>query len=640
MLNIYDLLLNDLDRSKVLNQNSQMPANLRQLTFQYEKTWFRTLKSQNLFDLVNILYRINLEDDDVQIVLKNIASRVNDAYTLSYCSPTQLKGFGLTTEQIKTLYSYFDDNEIMENVLSQEHTEFNNLRNMVQHLGQFKGFQLFQYPKFNKEEIIDSDTYRSLIIIGETGTGKTTFINYFINSYLDVQINDNFRYQLVQENQSLSQAFSRTSEVNIYYIKPYQGKLGLRIIDTPGFCDTKGVQQDQIIVKQIENCIKTQVESLSTICFLVKSSACRLTLSQNYVLSAILSIFAIDVIQNFVFVFTFYDGSGEPQALEALKFQGDQDNAASPVYDKINLINHPWYLQTNNSCLFEQSTNPFNQTYWEIASNCMNELYVTKILRNTQQSLNLTREVISKRNQIVIIVEQLRKVINMQLNEIANLKNNQKQIKQLDSELKATKNFKVKNIKHVTQKIDLKQGEYATNCLICNYTCHYPCRLPDDQKQKCSAMKDGKCTICYEKCSWKLHNNMQFRLEDKVVEVETELEDLKIKHQIVLQDKDSKKNLINSLEKNITNLQKQCMEKQVELKQQINQLNLISLQQPCFKYQEQYADLMIQQEEDNKQEGYVSRINALKEMKEHWKIIRENQTLTGSENANKKILQN
>lgn len=41
-------------------------------------------------------------------------------------------------------------------------------------------------------------------------------------------------------------------------------------------------------------------------------------------------------------------------------------------------------------------------------------------------------------------------------------------------------------------------------------------------------MKKGKCTKCKDKCNWKLHNNMQFRLEDKAIEVETEFKDRKI----------------------------------------------------------------------------------------------------------------
>mgnify|MGYP001810629756 CR=1 FL=1 len=62
--------------------------------------------------------------------------------------------------------------------------------------------------------------------------------------------------------------------------------------------------------------------------------------------------FGKDIIKNFVFIFTFSDGS-EPKAIEALTFPGGNGNNTSPVYDKIQFINKPWYLQINNACLYE-----------------------------------------------------------------------------------------------------------------------------------------------------------------------------------------------------------------------------------------------------------------------------------------------
>ena len=42
-----------------------------------------------------------------------------------------------------------------------------------------------------------------------------------------------------------------------YYIKPFKGKFGIRIIDTPGYLNTKGVEWDFEITRNIENCFKT-----------------------------------------------------------------------------------------------------------------------------------------------------------------------------------------------------------------------------------------------------------------------------------------------------------------------------------------------------------------------------------------------
>ncbi|KAM3147581.1 hypothetical protein pb186bvf_000388 [Paramecium bursaria] len=640
MQKLYDNLMQDVDKNKVTDKNARIPTNLRQLTFQYEKNWFKTPKYQKLFQLVSVLIKIGLEDDDVSLVYKNMELQgIEDLDSLSYQGLRQLKDLGLNNKQIHALQSLLDesDQDTVDSI--NQNYDLDNLKSQLKDLGVYKGFKLYQYPLFKIQDILDFDSYRSMIVIGETGTGKSSFINYFINHYLEVKQDDNFRYQLVTENKNQSQAVSQTQNVNIYYIKPYKGKLGLRIIDTPGFLDTKGVQQDQIITKQIENCFKTQVESLSTICFLIKSSACRLTPSQTYVLSAILSMFGKDIIKNFVFIFTFSDGSA-PQAVEALTFPGGNGNNPSPIYDKIQFINKPWYLQINNACLYEQN-NQFQQIYWNLAQKCFEDLYINKIQKNTQQSLTMTRQVIDRRSQIMNIVDQLRKVITQQLNEITNVKNAQKQIELLDSELKGTKNFKIKDIKYIIKKVDLKQGEYTTNCIICNITCHFPCSYADDdEKQKCIAMNNGNCTVCQDKCQWNQHKNMQFRYESVAQVVETELSDLKSKYFIGQMDKNAKKMLINNLEQKLIKLQSQCMEKQKDLKDSVNELKKISLQEPCCQYQEQYVDLMIKQENDNKQPGFLDRITALKEMKEYWRMIKETESQTGSVVYTQQFLEN
>ena len=49
-----------------------------------------------------------------------------------------------------------------------------------------------------------------------------------------------------------SQALSQTSDVIIYNIKGDNGLQPVKIIDTPGFGDTRGIKQDMIINGKIE----------------------------------------------------------------------------------------------------------------------------------------------------------------------------------------------------------------------------------------------------------------------------------------------------------------------------------------------------------------------------------------------------
>ena len=78
--------------------------------------------------------------------------------------------------------------------------------------------QYYLYPKieFSEEE---SNNSKVLLIIGQTGHGKTTFINALVNIYLGITIYDKFRYLLVK-NEDKNKLDSITKEITIYKIRP------------------------------------------------------------------------------------------------------------------------------------------------------------------------------------------------------------------------------------------------------------------------------------------------------------------------------------------------------------------------------------------------------------------------------------
>ena len=58
------------------------------------------------------------------------------------------------------------------------------------------------------------------------------------------------------------------------------------------------------------------------------------------------------------------------------------------------------------------------------------------------------------------------------------------------SDEKAYANYEVDATVAESEKEDLQQGTYVTNCRVCNVTCHDNCQIPnDDDKAGCAAMK-------------------------------------------------------------------------------------------------------------------------------------------------------
>nr|XP_033506737.1 uncharacterized protein LOC117272095 [Epinephelus lanceolatus] len=66
---------------------------------------------------------------------------------------------------------------------------------------------------FGKESMRQN---RTVLLFGETGSGQSTLINAMINYIVGVDWEDSFRFKLIDEDQSRSQAESQTSEVTVY----------------------------------------------------------------------------------------------------------------------------------------------------------------------------------------------------------------------------------------------------------------------------------------------------------------------------------------------------------------------------------------------------------------------------------------
>ena len=83
----------------------------------------------------------------------------------------------------------------------------------------------------------------------------------------------------------------------------------LTIIDTPGLGDTRGLDFDKKMIKNIEVLFNSgAVECLDMIGFVAKAGDVRLTAEQKYIFERILQIFGKDVEENLSSFLTFYDG--------------------------------------------------------------------------------------------------------------------------------------------------------------------------------------------------------------------------------------------------------------------------------------------------------------------------------------------
>ncbi|XP_059201108.1 uncharacterized protein LOC131980820 [Centropristis striata] len=266
---------------------------------------------------------------------------------------------------------------------------------------------------------------RTIMVLGAAASGKSTLINGMINYIVGVEWNDKFRFKLINEDQSRSQAESQTSEVTVYKINHQEGfkiPYSLTVVDTPGFGDTRGIERDKMIVEQLRNLFSAQhgVSEIDAVCFVAQSSLARLTPTQKYVFDSVLSIFGKDVAENIRILVTFADGQ-KPPVLEAINAAGvpcPKTKGGLPVHFKFD--NSALYADNKSSAAGcnsdddEDEGGGFHQMFWDMGTKSMKRFFVALNVIETK-SLKMTKEVLKERKQLENSVENLQKQVKLGL---------------------------------------------------------------------------------------------------------------------------------------------------------------------------------------------------------------------------------
>ena len=300
-------------------------------------------------------------------------------------------------------------------------------------IGKIEDLDIYLYPSFQFHTF---EEYKALsfMVVGETGSGKTTLLNSFVNVLLGVNIEDNYRYKIILENTNKSQANSQTNQVRIYNIRSIGRYPPVKIIDTPGFGDTEGIETDKKIIEQIEKFFKENLNTINAICFVTKSTNNRLTISQKYIINRIMDIFGEDVKEIFIFMLTFCDG-GSPNIIEQLQ------NKDCPCQEIIDLLKDlPWYFKFNNSSFFEPNReDEYTKLFWKLGIKNFHE-FMSRLKFLPRKSLTLTKEVLKERKKLEGQINILSKKLREGLNKIEEIKGIIKIIISLKEDLDDSKN--------------------------------------------------------------------------------------------------------------------------------------------------------------------------------------------------------
>ena len=458
---------------------------------------------------------------------------------------------------------------------------------------------------------------RTILVLGATGSGKSTLINAMANYILGVKWEDNFRLKLIDEPAEKSQAHSQTDDVTTYDLHYMQGsrlEYSLTVVDTPGFGDTRGIERDREIKNLIENYFKSRhgVQQLEAICFVVQSSESRLTKTQRYIFDSILSLFGNDIKDNIRIMVTFADNE-IPPVLEAIKVA----DIPSPVDPKTNL---PLHHKFNSNIFFtgnrsDVQTDDVNQIYFDMAVEGFDRFF-DDLSRMETKSLAMTREVLEERKKLEALIEGLQMRTEIKLTNANQLDKIKKLLTENKEQMEANKDFDVPVEYFVPKSIDISgTGQFTTNCQNCQRTCHFPCRQADDKdKNKCSVMdKANHCRIC--NCSWNVHHHQKYRYEMVKETKMQSFDSIRKLYEGAAEKALSNEELLDKIQKDIDEDEKQLLELMQATSPHIRRLDEIALR-PHPESTTAYIDLMIEAEKRDNRPGFQERIAKLQKLRQ------------------------
>ncbi|XP_071148474.1 uncharacterized protein [Mytilus edulis] len=460
---------------------------------------------------------------------------------------------------------------------------------------------------------------RTVMIVGATGSGKSTLINGMANYIMGVTWEDSFRFTLInleacEQAREHDQAHSQTEWVTCYTIHndvSDRVNYTINLIDTPGFGDTRGLEQDAKIIEQIRELFNSKgergVATLDAVCFILKAPDARLTTTQKYIFEAILSLFGNDIKDNICTLITFADGQRPPvlagiQAIEGIPLPYDT------------------YFTFNNSALFVDNTtntpNNLSSFFWDMGIKSCQTFFDHLTILQTK-SLSLTTEVLRKRQKVENTVIHLQQEIEVGLSQINVLEKEVRIFSQNEQAILQNKNFEYLVDEDFQEKIDLTgKGQYTTNCLTCNYTCHESCAFPNDSdKAKCCAMnREGSCVQCPKGCHWKLHHNTPYIIKWSKRQVKKRYDEMKKKYEEATKKTLTQEQVLEQMNQDISR-QEEAIQVMMEVISKLNnRLKEIALR-PDPMSTVQYMELMIASEKREKKSGFEGRIDALEKCK-------------------------
>ena len=361
-----------------------------------------------------------------------------------------------------------------------------------------------------------------MLLVGETGSGKTSFLNLLCNCETIKKLGFNKASKQLRkfndsnlENARSREAESKTSGVKMYSIELDKVELKVGIMDTPGFGDTRGFQQDKINTKLIIDGLKAE-QYINCVCLVINGRLSRITATLRYVLTEVTSILPREVLSNVIVVFT----NAVDRWLLNLKPDSLQEYFGRKIDpEKIFCIENPycrleraWQHQGQQSADIRRLERSFDET-GEVLTNMWTTIksfppvYTSRFTALYEKKQQIEREVLN-----LLAGHDYQRALEKKLAVTEEEVNAAVRTRQFNSNFRSTVTKPVRWTAVSTNRHNTLCG--AQNCYS---NCHKHCNLPKsfDKEvfKQCWCMSGDKCHQCGHSYIHHYHNEVLWQKE-------------------------------------------------------------------------------------------------------------------------------
>lgn len=143
----------------------------------------------------------------------------------------------------------------------------------------------------------------TILLVGETGVGKTALLDLFTNILAGLEPRT---YQATHDTANEaggSKVGSQTNEALLYEFESLNG-VKVRLLDTPGLADTRGVEHDERHKASIARVIRDVIPSIDGVLIVANGTVERLQAATDYAITTLASIFPRSIADNIAIIFT------------------------------------------------------------------------------------------------------------------------------------------------------------------------------------------------------------------------------------------------------------------------------------------------------------------------------------------------